>query len=72
MTFKIMVYKSYGEVSSFVVTDQPDGYKSETKYPYAAEFPVSLRFEQELQNRRAKEYRDYLNAGIAIQLPIGS
>jgi hypothetical protein len=64
-------------VTSFVVTDQPDNYPQTNwdgyprPWPLAAEFHVSLRYDEETQKRRAFEYCDYLNKGIVVQPPIG-
>jgi hypothetical protein len=75
MTYKVMVFKTMGEITGYVVTDQPDNYRREwpdRPYPCAAEFTVSLRHDRETQERRAYEYRDYLNKAIVIQPPIGT
>jgi len=69
--FRVMYFKSCGAVTSYIVTDQADDYQSEWKWPWAAEFKVSQRHDRETQERRAYEYRDYLNKGIIVQPPIG-
>ena len=77
MTFKVYVratrfQEQEGRVGSYIITDQPDEYKAETPWPEAAEFTVSMRHDNETQQRRAFEYRDYLNKGLTIQEPIGT
>ena len=63
--------RSEGRIGSYLVTDVPDDYKSDIEWPSAASFPVSMRFDQPTQKRRAYEYCDYLNRGIVVQAPIG-
>lgn len=75
MKYKIMTRTACDKIIEYVVTDQPDNYDPEwgaTPYPYVVSFKVSLRHDKETQERRAYEYRDYLNRGIIIQAPIGS
>jgi len=37
--------RSEGRIGSYLVTDVPDNYKSDIEWPYAATFPVSMRFD---------------------------
>lgn len=72
--YRIMTRSSWsqqaeGRIGEFVVTDQPVGYDGDREWPIAATFPVSMRHDQETQQRRAFEYRDYLNKGIVVQPP---
>jgi len=75
MTFRVLTSawdRAAGTVDSYVVTDVPKNYIGEPRWPPAAEFKVSVRYDDETQQRRALEYCDYLNKGIVIQPPIGT
>lgn len=76
--YKVMTWSSFskqarGEVSKYVVTNQPAGWDShERAWPAVAEFPVAAGFSMADQSRRAYEYCDYMNKTTPVQPPIGS
>lgn len=74
MKFSVYTQTIMGNISAYVVSDKPNYWQDnyEIKWPYAATFPVSERFDQYLQERRAFEYCEYLNKGIVVQPPIGT
>lgn len=49
-----------GKLTEFFVTDANDKVELEDR-PKAAIFPISLMFDQEIQETRAEKYADYLN-----------
>jgi hypothetical protein len=71
--YKVKTISNSWKVLSWVVTDQPEGWDNyEQKWPIVAEFKISMRHDDETQNRRAYEYRDYMNKSIIVQPPIGA
>lgn len=74
--FNVFTISSYaqrdsGLVGRYIVSDQPENYKTLPPWPNAAEFPVSMRYDQKTQLRRAIEYCEYMNKGLTVQPPIG-
>lgn len=75
MVYRVLIFetglsRSLGQPSSYIVTDQPPGWNdNEERWPWAAEFKVSQRHDNETQKRRAREYCEYMNKGIVVQLP---
>jgi hypothetical protein len=74
--YRVLTWASYtqqaeGRIGEFHVSDQPKNYRREDRWPAAAVFVVSMRHDQETQERRAREYAAYLNKGLVVQPPIG-
>ena len=73
MKFEVLIQSNcVAGVTAYVVADVPDSYKgNERHWPKAAIFPVSLRYDEEIQRRRAVEYCNYLNSVSRVLPPIG-
>lgn len=73
--YKVMTYSSSygGYIKRFVITDQPEDWNSnrEVDYPCVVEFAVSVRYNEDEQRRRAREYCEYLNKNLATIPAIG-
>ena len=62
-----------GSIRSFVVSDQPENLDKNRNmdYPAVVEFAVSMRYNEDEQQQRAREYCEYLNKHLSIIPPIG-
>jgi len=70
MTYRVFIESQCGRVVGYVVTAQPVGWDSSDKdWPWMAKFRVSVRYDQEQQERRASEYCAYLNKNTQTVLP---
>lgn len=73
MTYKVMVMKSWsGDIHYFLVTNQPDNWRKDAKWPSVAEFPIGTGYSEDDQRRRAYEYCDYMNKTIPVKPAIGA
>lgn len=59
-----------GDIEQFIVTNQPDDYRKNAKWPYVVTFPIGVGYSEADQLRRAYEYCTYMNKTITDQPPI--
>ena len=58
--FKVGTTRVEGKLVSYFITDANDDTDLNTR-PKAIEFPISILYDEDIQERRAQDYRDYLN-----------
>jgi len=70
--FRILIQQIFrDEITGYVITDSP-AENLNSKWPHVATFPVSVRFDQDIQHKRAKEYVEYLNRNIVVPPAFGT
>lgn len=77
LKFKVMTVSTSDQrknntLEAYIVTDRGENYKDTEHWPEAARFTVSLRHDQQIQEKRAHEYCAYLNKCVIFAPGIGT